>query len=85
MIFFTQPAVVMVVTNMKYVPEISSLDAFCDKGAVVGIGDSRSWMQLKAAHTTHNSTKLKQLSHNFKFRCVNNTMKLYSAPINQIP
>ena len=25
------------------VPEISSLDAFCDT-AVVGIGDSRSWM-----------------------------------------
>ena len=31
----------------RLVPEISSLDAFCDTaaGAAVGIGDSRSWMQ----------------------------------------
>ena len=31
----------------RLVPEISSLDAFCDTGAavvVVGIGDFRSWM-----------------------------------------
>ena len=30
----------------RLVPEISSLDAFCDTGAaVVGIGDSRSWIK----------------------------------------
>ena len=31
------------------VPEISSLDAFCDVvgvGVVAGIGDSRSWMMI---------------------------------------
>ena len=30
----------------QLVPEISSLDAFCDTGAgaAVGIGDSRSWI-----------------------------------------
>ena len=33
----------------RLVPEISSLDAFCDTAAavVVGIGDSRSWMLSK--------------------------------------
>ena len=28
----------------RLVPEISSLDAFCDRAAAVGIGDSRSWI-----------------------------------------
>ena len=34
----------------RLVPEILSLDAFCDTGAavvVVGIGDSRSWIMRK--------------------------------------
>ena len=34
----------------RLVPEISSLDAFCDTGAAggaAGIGDSRSWMTCK--------------------------------------
>ena len=30
----------------RLVPEISSLDAFCDGGAAAGIGDSRSWILL---------------------------------------
>ena len=29
----------------RLVPEILSLDAFCDTGAAVGIGDSRSWIR----------------------------------------
>ena len=34
----------------RLVPEISSLDAFCDTGA--GIGDSRSWInEQSSAHT----------------------------------
>ena len=34
----------------RLVPEISSLDAFCDgAGAGAGIGDSRSWMRLSYA------------------------------------
>ena len=28
----------------RLVPEISSLDAFCDTAAGAGIGDSRSWI-----------------------------------------
>ena len=41
----------------RLVPEISSLDAFCDTaGAAVGIGDSRSWMQLNATHPTQQNT-----------------------------
>ena len=35
----------------RLVPEISPLDAFCDVGVgvgvVVGIGDSRSWMEVR--------------------------------------
>ena len=30
----------------RLVPEISSLDAFCDGAAAVGIGDSRSWIYM---------------------------------------
>ena len=28
----------------RLIPEISPLDAFCDRVAVAGIGDSRSWI-----------------------------------------
>ena len=30
----------------RLVPEISSLDAFCDGAGAAGIGDSRSWMNV---------------------------------------